>query len=904
MEKFHCQQCNAKYPSDGGVEGLCPACLMGSALVQSVVTMECPKCRQTLEVSGDETGQMICPICTASFSPSGETSSFKIHEHSLTRLGHFELLKVLGSGAFGTVWQAHDMILERLVAIKLPRKECFENIQEEDRFLREGRIASQLRHPGIIPIYGVDSADGRIFIISEYVNGITLAHWKAERQPSFRQAAEWLAQVADALDYAHQLGIVHRDLKPANIMIEPYAEQEEGYRLRVMDFGMAKREKGETTLTFNGHILGTSFYMSPEQIKASHEVDRRADIYSLGIILYELLAGEVPFRGSTQEVLRQILDAEIRPLRFLNRLIPADLETITLKCLERNPSQRYQSAADFAEDLRQWLNDKTISARPVSLIGKIWRWSVRKPALAAMTVVLGLTVLGGFTGVFFEWQRAEMLLKFAEFQRWETLKAYHRARREESIGLALKQEKELALEALLREKEKLLFETTEREKALKQALETEQEIKRVREQSDAQAEQARKYEALAKKNEKRAVAAENKNIMIEESVANKLAIVDATAPILYEQALQMVNRQSFEEALRKISLAIKITPHEAAYHDLNGNILESMLRIPEALNAFRQALKINPLLPSAIENVAFCEEFLRLGIGPTNPSPEVILKLRTLMIKQNRIAEAAAILSRITGSAETRANIMNIVLDQSPYAEILAASKRRICSNQGLLELDLNRLAIKDLKFLDGIPLNRLILSRTGVRDIAPLKKMPLVELDVGRTAIENLSPLRNFPLKSLSMEGMSIRDISSLQGMGLHSLDLSHTAVDNISPLHGMPLISLDLRNTRVKDLEPLKGMKLESLCLSKTAVVDLSPLRGMPLSTLYVDGCAKLRDLSIVLTLPQLRTLSIPASFKDRNFLQQLSSLDYLDNSPERMKHPHEFLEKLRIVSPPTAN
>jgi tetratricopeptide (TPR) repeat protein len=668
-----------------------------------------------------------------------------------------------------------------------------------------------------------------------------------------------------------------------------------------MDFGLAKKEKGDSTLTLQGHILGTSYYMSPEQIRSSHAVDRRADVYSLGVILYELLTGDLPFHGSTQEVLHQILETEIRSPRFRNPRIPADLETITLKCLERDPAHRYQTTAEAAEDLRRWLNNEPIAARPISLSGRVWRWTVRKPALAAMTAALILALLGGLFGMFLRYEEMKENLRTERFLNNETIKARHEARRHENLAANLEQKTSTTIESLQREKENLI---TERDETRKQLLETQKDLQQFRELVDSLTKQVQKYEELARKNESRTEAAEAKATRIEETTARKVAAADAMAPALYDQALHLVEEQHFEGALQKIALAIKIAPDTADYHVLRGNLLESLLRIPEALEAYRQALRINPQAAAVSENAALCDEIIKYLAAHSEVSPEFFLKLHALMVKQGRLPEASVILLRMSGDAASRANALNAVLEQSPYARILAGGKRRISAERGQLSLDLGGLAIKELQFLRGVPLNRLSLSKTPVSDLSPLKGMPLAELSLESTGIDDLSVVQTLPLKSLSLEGAPVRDITRLQGLRLETLNLNRTSVDDISSLKGMPLASLDLGNTRVKDLTPLAGIKLDALYLSKTPVENLRPLEGMPLTTLHLDGCAGVKDLSVVLTLAQLRSLAIPSQFKDPEFLQQLSSLEYLDYSTKKMKTAKEFIQKLKASAKRPAN
>jgi WD40 repeat protein len=312
---------------------------------------------------------------------------------------------VLGRGGMGIVYRARHLGLKRPVALKMIAASAHEEPDVLARFGAEADAVARLEHPNIVHIYDVGESAGRQFLAFELVEGRSLAAVATGAPQPPAEAALLLIKLARAIDYAHDRGVIHRDLKPANVLLTAAGEP------KVTDFGLAKQLFADCGQTASGSVLGTPSYMAPEQASGrSRYVGRASDVYGLGAILYELLTGRPPFKAETPlETLRQVTSVEVVPPRRLAPAVPRDLETICLKCLEKEPARRYERAGDLADDLGRFLAGEPVQARPIGRHIRAWRWCGRNPAQAALgaTLVIALAAVAVVASVSSLWLRAE-----------------------------------------------------------------------------------------------------------------------------------------------------------------------------------------------------------------------------------------------------------------------------------------------------------------------------------------------------------------------------------------------------------------------------------------------------------------------------------------------------------------
>ena len=477
----------------------------------------CPNCGKSYRVGEEQAGRTAtCRQCGTDFDvpPAEETIQAPEVERTIAPLeskrsplklkhvGRFEIREKVGLGAFGAVYRAHDPLLDREVALKVPHANRVLDEKDRARMMREAKASAQLFHPNIVPVFDAGTEGDRFFIASAFIEGESLQAQLEKKEFSSTDSARIVMQLALAHEYAHHQGIVHRDVKPGNVMLTKIGEP------KLMDFGLARLEEAETQLTQEGAIMGTPAFMAPEQAKGSHEeVGPVSDQYSLGVILYRLICGQTPFSGPVSSVIYQVVNEEPPPPSSLRSDIPMDLETICLKAMSKRPADRYPNCGSLAVDLRRWLDGDPILARPLGPMERFSRWYRKNPVLAVMAATTAVALLTVAVVASAAYMQTSKALAAAETERGRAESALE----QEKVA---RQEADQARERARKALENAEAERGRAEQALKQeeAARKEADVERQRaeealKQVEAERSRAREQESMVEAERKRAETA-------------------------------------------------------------------------------------------------------------------------------------------------------------------------------------------------------------------------------------------------------------------------------------------------------------------------------------------------------------------------------------------------------------
>jgi len=362
----------------------------------------CPKCGKLLHENASETGCAECVLGMLEEFTDAPTEinqstfeDFPLSESICSQadpvaFGDYDLIEEIARGGMGVVYKARQRSLNRVVAVKVILAGRFAGKQMIQRFRGEVMAAALLEHPNIVAVLEVGMHQGQHFFSMNYVAGKNLAEIAGNHPFPAMKAARYVQKIAEAIHYAHGQGILHRDLKPSNVLIDNATDEP-----RVTDFGLAKQIHGESSLTITGQVLGSPNFMPPEQASGNRgKVGKPSDVYGLGAILYYLLTARAPFQAESLEgLITEVMNNDVLSPRALNRNLPLDLETICLKCLEKEPARRYQTAQELADELERFQRDEPIHARPVTSAERLWRRCRRNPVLASMSAAIVLLAL-------------------------------------------------------------------------------------------------------------------------------------------------------------------------------------------------------------------------------------------------------------------------------------------------------------------------------------------------------------------------------------------------------------------------------------------------------------------------------------------------------------------------------
>lgn len=726
---------------------------------------------ETAETTGDDDGSL-------------EFLQPSTRPDSLGRIGHYEVLEVLGKGGFGIVFRAFDEVLQRVVAVKVMAPHLAATSPARKRFLREARSYAKVRHENIVQVYAVEEQP-LPYLVMEYIPGETLQQRIARKGPlDATETVKIGCQLAEGLAAAHETGLIHRDIKPGNILIEAGAQ----HRVKITDFGLA-RAADDASATQSGVVAGTPMYMAPEQAKGE-TLDHRADLFSLGSVLYTMCSGRPPFRANnTLAVLKRVAEDTPRPIPEIIPEVPRWLCAIIARLQAKNPADRFASAREVAELLA---GGQTASlpaipepaeslpvTRQIRQTGSLPHGK-RRWAAAAAVLVLGLVGLG-FTEATGVTNMRGTVIRFFSPE-----------------GTLVVEVDDPAVSVTIDGADMVITGTGAKEIRLKPG--------NYKVQASKDGKVLHKELVTVAKNGRQIV-----QIRLEPSEAAAVVAAPPVAKLPATEWEKSVARLSEEEQVKAVLARLKERNNEFA-------------------GAVERSVETGPIVRLVIS-----------GSGIQDLSP--VRGLSALAWLESRNSNTT-----LTDLTPLRGlELSQLVLHDSSVSDLSPLMGMKLAH----LDLTLAK-KLTELAPLRGMPLTMLNLPYTQVHDLTPLQNMDLHYLNCAGAPVADLAPLRGMPLKHLFLVGTSVADLKPLAGAPLELLDCAKTQISDLTPLKGTTqLRELFVQDTMVKDLTPLKQLPLKVLNCSNTQVADLTPLRGMKLTQLYCDA-TKAPDLTALQGMP----------------------------------------------------
>jgi serine/threonine protein kinase len=780
---------------------------------------------------------------------------------ALGRIGHYDVLQVLGKGGFGIVFRAFDNVLQRVVALKVLAPAIAATSPARKRFVREAVASAQVRHENVVQVYEVEQDSPLPYLAMEFIAGETLQQRLDREGPLEPMVIARLGrQIAEGLAAAHATGLIHRDIKPGNILIEGRGTTE---RVKITDFGLA-RAADDASMTQSGMVAGTPMFMAPEQVQG-HILDQRADLFSLGSVLYVMTCGRPPFRaGTTFAVLKRVVDDEARPINDLIPETPKWLCDVIGKLHKKKPEQRYQSSREVADALANCQEQLKASPQlseipritqtnPPSLL--TWPWVAMACVILIGIIVLVTATSAGLTALLRPSWRANTVasqndLKPDSDGRVETTSAASESSAANVEVPSEQPESPTAPPAAATRADSAVVQ------GLRELIVTKEAVR----------EEVKALHQAGTKTELDLIYPEIDLCEARIQLAKAEGDDVAYAALLKRFVALRVQERSMVDAH---VAAGKLQPDELERAD--SSLVDARGRLAKALAETPSAALFTDADISRIAKFPAQEqvEKVRAELKRRNPDFDGTL---APAIEDGVVTKLSFNSDHVDDIAPLRALTGLVLLDcRGTYPNKGALSDLAPLKGLALQSLDCSSTQISDLSPLTGMPLTFLQFNHNPVADLAPLKGMPLESLGCAETKVSDFSPLESMKLRSLGAQLLPVTDLSPLQGMPLTGLDLYHTTgVTSLEPLRGMPLEGLNLQDVPVRDLSPLVGMNsLRTLVINESTISDLSPLADLKLTDLIIN-CNQVSDLSPIQKVPVHRLIIFGTSVTDLTPLQ----------------------------------